>query len=70
MQEKISSLFAYVSGWAFALFGAYSLQDWMSIVGGVCVVSTVFINRYYKKKTLEEIRKRPISEKLYEEISD
>ncbi len=70
MQEKISSLSAYISGWAFALFGTYSLQDWMSIVGGVCVVSTVFINRHYKQKTLEEIRKRPVSEKLYEEISD
>ncbi|WP_214645171.1 HP1 family phage holin [Aliivibrio fischeri] len=34
MQEKISSLSAYVSGRAFALFGAFSLQDWMSIVGG------------------------------------
>ncbi|MDD9156987.1 HP1 family phage holin [Aliivibrio sp. S4TY2] len=70
MQEKISSLSAYVSGCAFALFGAYSLQDWMSIIGGVCVVFTALVNRYYKKKMLEEIRKRPISEKLYEEISD
>ncbi|MGR6861335.1 HP1 family phage holin [Aliivibrio salmonicida] len=70
MQEKISFLSAYISAWAFALFGAFSLQDWMSIVGGVARGTTMFINRHYKKKTLEEIRKRPISEKLYEEISD
>ena len=60
---------SYASSSAFALFGAFTLHEWMSLVGGVCVVSTVFINRHYKKKVLEEIRKRPITERLYEKIS-
>jgi uncharacterized membrane protein len=61
---------AYIFGWSLALFGAFSLQDWGSLIGTVCVIATAFISRHYKKKMLAEIRKHPIKESLHEKIGD
>ncbi|MFA0690612.1 HP1 family phage holin [Vibrio splendidus] len=59
MQDKLSSFVSYVSSFAYAGFGALTLQDWVSVIGLLFVIITYFTNRYYNKKTLELMKANP-----------
>lgn len=69
MQEKISSFLTYLTSCLLALTGMFSIQDWAAIIGVIMVFITYFTNRRIKLKMLDEIRRRPVSEELYEKIS-
>ncbi|SON48974.1 conserved protein of unknown function [Vibrio tapetis subsp. tapetis] len=47
----------------------FSIQDWPVIIGVIMVFITYAINRIIKLKMFDEIRRRLVSEELYENIS-
>ncbi|MGF1878793.1 phage holin family protein [Photobacterium frigidiphilum] len=67
MKEKISSTLAYFFAWLLAFFGAFSLQDWATIIGVGLAIGTFFVNRYYRKKTYKLLQQHPELRDLYEE---
>ncbi|MCY9802680.1 HP1 family phage holin [Vibrio scophthalmi] len=69
MQEKISSFSSYFSAWAFAGFGAFTLQDYATIIGVLFVVLTYFTNRSVKLKMLDEMRKQGMSKDVCEKLN-
>ncbi|GAB3528613.1 HP1 family phage holin [Photobacterium alginatilyticum] len=69
MQEKLSSALSYLCAWLLAFFGAFSLQDWATIIGVGLAIGTFCINRHYRKKSYLLLRQHPQLRELYEDIN-
>ncbi|MDO6498053.1 HP1 family phage holin [Photobacterium sanguinicancri] len=69
MQEKISSALSYVFASLLSFFGAFSLQDWATIIVVGLAIGTFCVNRHYRKKIHKLLQQHPKLRELYEDIN-
>lgn len=68
MKEKLATGASYWTSGIYIGFGAMTFQDWIGLVGLCFVVLTYFTNRYYKARTLEELKRQGLDKDNYEKI--
>ncbi|MBV1842202.1 MULTISPECIES: HP1 family phage holin [Photobacterium] len=69
MQEKLSSALSYFCASLLAFFGAFSLQDWATVIGILFAAGTFANNWYYRKKSYKLLQQHPQLRELYEDVN-